>query len=133
MIRRNVLRLAVVAIAASFTGGASPARAADADFNGTWKWDVTRQNGDTMSMTLKLKQEGTKLTGTLEGPQGGPTEIKDGKVEADKVSFKIEREFNGNTFKTSYTGKLEGKSIKGKSESERNGETRSRDWEAKRD
>ena len=45
--------------------------------------------GQAMPFTLKLKQEGDKLTGTSESDQGSAT-INGGKVAGDKVSFKID-------------------------------------------
>jgi hypothetical protein len=110
-----------------------PARADDkAPATGTWKWSFTRQNGDTVESSAKLKQDGEKLTGTLTGPQGNETEIKDGKVKDSNVSFNVSFDRNGQTFTVKFSGKLEGDTIKGKMEFEANGETRMRDWEAKR-
>ncbi|HEV2394705.1 MAG TPA: hypothetical protein VG146_20325 [Verrucomicrobiae bacterium] len=88
-------------------------------------------------MTLKLKTEDGKVTGSISQPgrQGGEprvTDIKDGKLKGDEVSFSVTREFNGNSFTMKYSGKVSADTIKGKIEFERNGETRSRDWEAKR-
>jgi hypothetical protein len=45
--------------------------------------------GQAMPFTLKLKQEGDKLTGTSESDQGS-TAINAGKVAGDKISFKID-------------------------------------------
>jgi hypothetical protein len=103
-----------------------------ADATGTWKWSFTTQDGQTRETTLKLKQDGDKLTGTITGRNNQENKIEDGMVKDGEVSFKVTREFNGNTFVIKYHGKLSGDSIKGKSEFERNGETQSRDWEAKR-
>jgi hypothetical protein len=99
---------------------------------GTWKWTFTRQNGDTVENTLKLKQDGDKLSGTLAGPQGNEREIKDGKVKDGDVSFTVTFDRNGQEFTLKFSGKLSGDTIKGKNEFEVNGETRMRDWEAKR-
>src|SRR3954449_7890350 len=89
-------------------GNAAPA----ADVTGTWKWTVER-NGNTIETTLKLKQDGEKLTGTISGRQGGSdTEITDGKVAGDKISFKVTREFNGNKFVREYQGTVSGDTIK---------------------
>jgi hypothetical protein len=108
---------------------ASAANAADA--TGTWKWSATF-GGNTVERTLKLKQEGDKLTGALLGRDGNETAIKDGKVKDGAISFSVTVERNGNMFTTKYSGKVEGDTIKGKIERERNGETVSTDWEAKR-
>lgn len=110
-------------------------RAADA--TGTWTWTTPGRNGgEPRKMTLKLKAEGEKLTGKLGAPNRDgeitETDIADGKVKGEEVSFTVTREFNGNKFTSKYNGKLSGDAIKGKMEFERNGESQSRDWEAKR-
>lgn len=102
-----------------------------ADATGTWKWTVER-NGNTFEQTLKLKQDKEKLTGSMIGRQGNETEIEDGKVADNTVTFTVTREFNGNKFVIKYEGKLTDDTIKGESKFERNGETQSRPWEAKR-
>ena len=106
---------------------------------GTWTWTTPGRNGGPeRKMSLKLKVEGDKLTGTLTAPgrQGGDptnTEISDGKIKGDEVSFTVVREFNGNKMTAKYNGKVTGDTIKGKIETDRGGDTTSRDWEAKRD
>jgi hypothetical protein len=125
-------RLAAAAVLLGLVGLVGVARADDkASPTGTWKWSVTF-NDQTFEMTLKLKQEGDKLTGTLTGRQGQETKIDDGMFKDGKATFKVTREFNNQKFTTKYEGKLSGDTIKGKAETEFNGETRSRDWEAKR-
>jgi len=61
------------------------------------------------------------------------TEIKDGKVKGDEITFNVVREFNNNKMTSKYTGKVTTDTIKGKIETERNGQTNSRDWTAKRE
>jgi hypothetical protein len=102
-----------------------------ADVTGTWKWTVER-NGNTFEQTLKLKQDGDKLTGSMIGRQGNETAIEDGKVTGDAVSFKVTREFGGNKVVMSYSGKLSEDTIKGETKFERDGEAQTRPWEAKR-
>jgi hypothetical protein len=104
-----------------------------ADVNGTWTWTTPGRNGGPeRKSVLKLKTEGDKLTGTINGRQED-IKISDGKVTGDEVSFKVSITRNGNTFTQKYTGKVSGDSIKGKRTFERNGEEQSRDWEAKRE
>jgi hypothetical protein len=122
---RRVLGLAAVVV----LGLTASALAADA--TGTWKWTIER-NGQTRDVTLKLKQEGAKLTGTISGRDNTEIPIEEGKVEGDDVSFRVVREFNGNRFVQEYRGKLGADAIKGTIEFERNGEKQSRDWEAKK-
>ena len=129
--------LTIAACAVLALGAASQAQAADA--SGTWTWSRPGRNGgEAQKMTLTLKADGEKLAGSLTSPgrQGGDpvkTEISDGKVKADEISFSVTREFNGNKMTTQYSGKVMADAIKGKTESERNGEKQSRDWEAKRE
>jgi hypothetical protein len=102
------------------------------DVTGTWKWTVER-NGNTFENTLKLKQEGEKVTGKITGRQGNETEIEDGKIKDDTVSFTVTREFNGNKVVMKYQGKLSGDTIKGDTKVERDGQEQTREWEAKRE
>ncbi len=99
------------------------------DPTGTWKWEMTF--GDQKrEQTLKLKLEGTKLTGVMLGRDNAENPISDAKLEKDEISFTYTRERNGQKFTSKYKGKISGDKIKGKSESERNGEKVERDWEA---
>jgi hypothetical protein len=103
-----------------------------ADVTGTWKSSFTNQNGQVRETTFKLKAEGEKVTGTVSG-RNNDTEIGDGKIKGDELSFQVVREFNGNTMTNKYSGKLSGDTISGKSESQRDGQPQSRDWMAKRE
>ncbi len=81
-----------------------------ADATGKWSYEMPGRNGNTMNGTMNLKADGNKLTGTVSG-RNGDTEISDGKVDGDNVSFNVVREFNGNKMTISYKGKLEGDTI----------------------
>jgi hypothetical protein len=76
------------------------------------------------------------VTGSVSSPgrdgQASETEIQEGKLKGDEISFSTTREMNGNKMTTKYSGKVSGDAIKGKMEFERNGEPVNRDWEAKR-
>jgi hypothetical protein len=132
MTRKTVAWMAVLAIGVSFGCLTKTARAADAKATGTWKWERTNQNGDKIEVTLKLKQEGDKLTGTITGRNNTETDIKDGKLKGDEVTFTVEREFNGNKIVQKYTAKIDGDTIKGKIETERDGQVNTREFEGKR-
>lgn len=106
------------------------AQAAD-DPTGTWTWKVER-GGQSRDVTLKLKLEGDKLTGSMPGRNNTETAIENGTFKDGELSFTVTREFNGNKFTSKYSGKVSGDTIKGKIEMERNGQTQSRDWEAKK-
>ena len=88
-----------------------------ADATGKWTYEQAgRQGGPARQVTITLKQDGNKLTGSVPGMgRGGdvpPTEIKNGKVDGDKVSFEVVREFNGNTMTTKYEGTVSGDEMK---------------------
>jgi hypothetical protein len=101
------------------------------DPTGTWKWTVMFNN-QSRDVTLKLKLEDGKLTGSMPGRNNQEVAIEDGKFENGKVSFKVTRERNGQKMTTVYNGEVKGDSLKGTTEFERNGEKRSRPWEATR-
>jgi hypothetical protein len=105
---------------------------ATADPAGTWKWTYETQSGQTVESSAKLKREGEKLTGTFTGRGGTETDIRDGKVKDDEISFTIVRERNGQKITARYSGKVSGDTIKGKADVERGGQTRTQDWEARR-
>jgi hypothetical protein len=136
---RSFLKITACAIAALGMVSASQAADGDKKADGTWSWSTPgRDGGEARKTSLTLKTEGEKLTGKVSSPgrDGGEprvTEISDGKVKGDEVSFNVVREFNGNKMTQKFTGKVAGDTITGKIAFERNGEERSRDWEAKRE
>jgi hypothetical protein len=97
------------------------------DVSGTWKWSYEGFGGNVVDVTLKLKQDGEKLTGTITNFQGDEEPIEDGKVKGEEIIFKIVRDFGGQRRTTVYTGKLSGETLKGKSET-----ILTREFEAKR-
>ena len=123
---KRIIGLAILGILLGL--GSTTVQAADA--TGTWKW-TSERNGQKMEWTLKLKQDGDKLSGTMAGRQN-ETAIEDAKVTGDEISFKVVREFNGNKMTQQYKGKVGADTIKGNIEVDRNGETNTRDWEAKK-
>lgn len=103
------------------------------DLSGKWKWNLQR-NGEDREIVMTAKQEGSKLTGKLAGPDGRETDIRDGKVSTDgSLTFYINFERNGDTIKVQFKGKAEEDKITGKTEYEVDGEKRERDWVAKRE
>src|ERR1051326_8529764 len=88
-----------------------------ADVSGKWTYEQPgRGGGPGRPVTITLKQDGSKLTGSVPGMgRGGdvpPTEITNGKVDGDKVSFEVKREFNGNTSVSKYEGTVSGDEMK---------------------
>ncbi|HEV2487827.1 MAG TPA: hypothetical protein VGT08_20070 [Terracidiphilus sp.] len=81
-----------------------------ADFSGKWTADVTTPRG-TQTLTFDFHVEGATLTGKVTTPRGD-TDITDGKIDGDNISFSQVVNFNGNDMKIVYTGKADGETIK---------------------
>ena len=112
-------------------GFAAQAALAADDPTGTWKWETTF--GDQKrKMSVKLKLEGDKLTGSMPGRDGQETAIENGSFKDGDLSFSVTRERGGRKITMKYSGKLSGDTIKGKIEFDRGGQSQSRDWEAKK-
>jgi hypothetical protein len=89
---------------------ALPALAAE---NASGKWLATVDAGGMpIELTFDLKADGEKLTGTLTmaGAPMPPTEIAEGKVKGEDVSFKLGFDMGqgGAPLSISYVGKLKG-------------------------
>lgn len=130
--RRGFFGIALVALLAI---GFAPATMAADSATGTWKWKSQGRNGaEGREMTLKLNQDGDKVTGTITGFGNDEVKISDGKVKDGEIMFTVTRKGrNDREMTTKYNVKVEGDTLKGKAESERNGQARSRDFEAKRE
>jgi hypothetical protein len=90
-----------------------------ADVSGKWTFEQPGRGGNPgRPVTITLKADGAKLTGSVPGMvRGGdnpppPTEITDGKVDGNNVSFTVKREFNGNSMVTKYEGTVSGDEMK---------------------
>jgi hypothetical protein len=115
----------------------SVAKAADkVDPSGTWFWvQAGRSGGPDRTNTLTIKVDGDAVKGTVGTPgRNGDvrkTEIADGKLTGDELTFKTTVERNGTTTTTTYTGKVSADSIEGTIKSQRgDNEGRSRKWKA---
>src|SRR5438093_6974516 len=111
----------------------SPLFADDHNLAGTWKATFTTQNGQSIESTLKLKQDGDKLSGVVTGRNGNETPLEDIALAGDQVSFKLTRERNGEKVTTKVVAKVTGDELKGKLDSNYGGENHTLDWQAKRE
>jgi len=97
---RNLLRLAgLFALLAAL-----PAVHA-ADVSGTWKGAFDFE-GSNVPLTIHLAVAGAAVTGTVEGLPTTPAEIHDGKIYGDTVTFWVNTDYQGQTYKLLYTGKV---------------------------
>jgi hypothetical protein len=81
-----------------------PLSALASDLSGTWTAAFDTQIGK-QEYTYTFKVEGTKLTGKAKSANG-ESDLQDGKVEGDTVSFVENLNFQGNALKITYTGKV---------------------------
>ena len=51
------------------------------------------------------------VTGTLEGLPTSPTDIKEGKIDGDTVTFWVNTDYQGTAYKLVYKGKVQGDEI----------------------
>ncbi len=81
-----------------------------ADVTGKWVAEMQGRNGTTQT-TFDLKADGAKLTGTMQGAQGDPVAIQDGKIDGDNISFVAVRKMGEMEMKTTWKGKVTGDQI----------------------
>ena len=93
---------------------AAPCIGVAADLSGTWKSEFDSQIG-RQKYTYTLRQEGDKLTGKANSEvneQKRETELSEGKVEGDKVSFVEMLNFDGNDIRITYKGTVANNEMK---------------------
>ena len=88
------------------------------DPNGTWKWTQPGRNGGPdREFSLTLKDDGSKLTGSLTAPgRGGDpvsTDISNGKITGDQIAFELVRDTQNGSVTNKYAGKIAGDTITG--------------------
>src|SRR5258705_589730 len=95
MIRSLLLAPALCAVARV------PLRAADVD--GQWTGSLDTPMG-AVPMEFNLKADGSTLSGSMLGPDGGQIPIKNGKIDGNKISFNVSIDFGGMSLDFVYTG-----------------------------
>ncbi len=97
-----------------------------ADVSGKWTYTMPGFNGGPdRQVTITLKQDGDKLTGSVPGMMGGrgrggeapagpppETEISNGKVSGDTVTFEVHRQGRNGETVTKYEGTVSGDTMK---------------------
>ena len=104
--RYRILMLSIL------TGMAVCAIALAADFNGTWTAAIETQLG-VQNYTFTFKVEGEKLTGKAKSLFAeAETDITEGVVKGDDISFVENLNFQGMALRITYKGKISGDEIK---------------------
>ncbi len=81
-----------------------------ADFNGKWTAEFDTQIG-VQKYTYDFHVDGAKLTGKATN-EHGETDITEGKVDGDNISFVEMLNFQGTNLRITYSGKINGDEIK---------------------
>lgn len=76
-----------------------------ADIAGNWTATAEGPQG-SMTRTFVFKVDGEKLTGETVSSFAGKSEILDGKIKGDDISFTLNVKFQDNEMKIAYTGKV---------------------------
>ena len=87
-----------------------------ADISGKWTAETPGRNGGAPRVTtFTFKVDGSKLTGNLSRPgRGGDpmvSEISDGKIDGNTVTFNVKMQMGGNEMVQGYKGTINGDSI----------------------
>ena len=99
----------------SFNASLTMTRSAEAqatatNVTGTWK-GAFDFDGNSVPMTFQLSQAGAVVTGTVDGLPTTPAAIHDGKVAGDAVTFWVNTDYQGTTYKLDYSGKMDGSQL----------------------
>ena len=84
--------------------------AAQGSVNGTWSGEVQGGRGP-QQLTLSLKADGGKLTGTLTGGRGGDVMIEEGTIAGNALKFKTKQQGRAGEIIFNWTGTLKGDEI----------------------
>jgi hypothetical protein len=94
-------RTFTTALVLALTLVAAPAFAADVD--GKWAGTISTPGGE-FPVAFEFKSDGAMLTGTTMSPDGMSINIKDGKIDGDKITFGVSLDFGGMAIDIAYSG-----------------------------
>jgi hypothetical protein len=111
--RRSMKRkcILVAALCLFVLSLAHVASAQDAKVAGSWDLSAPGRDGNVVTQTLTLQQDGTKLSGTVKGARGEAPVT--GTVTANNISFSVTRTTPNGEVKIEYTGTVSGDAMKG--------------------
>lgn len=107
---KKLLFVTTILLAVAFAASA-------ADVSGKWTYEQAgRQGGNPVKVTLTLKSDGGKLTGSVSRPgrdgNAMESQITDGKIDGNNISFKTSMQGGGGQMTSEYTGTLSGEDLK---------------------
>lgn len=80
------------------------------DVTGSWTAALQTPDGNTIDLTYTLRQDGAKITGSVQGPQGDSLELLNGRIDGAQVFWDVN--FNGATLAEEGTLSGDGNQIK---------------------
>lgn len=111
MIKRMAICFAVLCAFALVSGTRAQTSADVTNIAGTWEMTAEGPQGNTMTQTLTIEQDGSKIKGTIKAQRGElPFE---GTVEGNKLNFTAKRSTPRGEMVMEYSGTVDGDSIKG--------------------
>jgi hypothetical protein len=105
----------------------------DANLTGDWVAAVPGPNGDPVDVPFSLKQDGDRVTGKFERPNGTFMDIQNGKRSGPKVSWTLKRDRpDGSIMTYEMTGILADSKLTGTATTETDNNPVTIEWSAKR-
>ena len=83
---------------------------AQSSVDGTWTGEAPGGRGP-QQVTLTLKADGGKLTGTMGGGRGGPIAIEEGTISDATLKFRTKQQGRGGEITLNWTGTVKGDEI----------------------
>jgi hypothetical protein len=85
----------------------------DATVAGSWKITLVLDSGQKLQPTIRLKQEGTKLSGEYIGNAGKEVPLQDVQFKSGELSFHVVDQFEEDKVPLAYTGRVTGSAMAG--------------------
>jgi len=101
-LKRSIVLMCVLVFSSLVTAQSSP--------DGTWTGQIPGGRGP-QEVTLNLKAESGKLTGTLVGGRGGSIAIEEGTISGADLKFKTKQMGRGGEVVFNWSGTLKGNEI----------------------
>jgi hypothetical protein len=110
----SLVRQTTYAFALAILLAATPAFAADVD--GKWSGTISVDGVGDVPVAFEFKADGATLTGSTLSPDGMAVNIKDGKIDGDKITFLVSLDFGGMPLDIAYSGVVSPAELKMKAE-----------------
>jgi len=79
------------------------------DVTGKWKGEMTEGGREVV---FQLQSEGSKVSGSMSGPNGEPRPITAGELSGENISLTVASEWQGNPVKLLVKGKVAGSEMR---------------------